>query len=114
MKSWKRTLRLDRAGNRVEVRDRFALAKAAKEITLSLMTPLPMKEKAPGVLSLSGAETGEVCVAFDSKAFRATQEEVPITDARLRGSWGGKLYRILLHAQNPGAEGDWTLRITQG
>jgi hypothetical protein len=113
VKSWKRAVRLDRVQNQVEVRDRFALARAPGEITLTLMTPCRIAETEPGVLTLSAPETPAVKVAFDSKVFRASQEEVPITDKRLQSSWGERLYRITLRARNPGAEGDWRLRIRE-
>jgi phytoene dehydrogenase-like protein len=48
-----------------------------------------------------------------ARVFGATEEEIPLTDGHLRSSWGDRLYRILLHARNPGSAGEWTLRIAQ-
>jgi hypothetical protein len=53
-------------------------------------------------------------VLFDGHALHSTIEEVPIDDARLRASWGTRLYRILLRADSPPAHANWTLRITGG
>jgi hypothetical protein len=112
VRSWKRSVRLDRGRGQVEVRDRYALAQAAREITLTLMTPWRMREAGAGEIALKPEGGPEVRIAFDAKVFRATQEEIPITDGRLRGAWGERLYRILLHAQSPGASGDWALRVS--
>jgi len=113
VKSWKRTLRLERTRNLVEVRDQFALARAPKEIILTLMTPCEMQPTGPGVLSLKAPETPEVQLEFDSRVFQASQEAIEIKDSRLRASWGGRLYRILLRTQNSGKAGAWTLRIRE-
>ena len=113
VKTWKRTLRLQRVPNLVEVRDQFALARAPKEITLTLMTPCAMQQKGPGLLLLRAADTPEVQLEFDGNVFQASQEPIEITDARLQASWGARLYRILLRAQKSGTSGDWNLRIRE-
>ncbi len=106
LKSWKRTLRLDRAGNQVEVSDTYALGKPAGRITLTLMTlPKPV-QNGPGELAL-----GPVKVLYDAGVFRAAIEEIPLKDGRLRGAWGERLYRVLLTAEKPPAAASWRTRI---
>jgi hypothetical protein len=90
------------------VQDRYVLSKAAPDITLTLMSPCPGKITAPGELTLQPAG---VKVLFDAQSLKATTEEIPITDGRLLGSWGNKLYRILLKSDKPGMQGDWSMRI---
>jgi len=52
-------------------------------------------------------------VAYDGQVLHARVEAIPIEDAQLRRSWGGRLYRILLQADAPPLQAAWTLRITQ-
>jgi hypothetical protein len=108
LKSWRRTFRLDRAQNEIEVRDKYEMAKPTGEITLTLMSPCPGKVTAPGELTLLPAG---VKVLFDGQILKASTEEIPITDAHLQSSWGDRLYRILLTADRPALAGDWRMRI---
>src|SRR5579885_585128 len=107
LESWKRTVRLDRARNQVEVVDRFSLDHAAHEITLTLMTPCRVSQK-QGALQLENRAR----VAFDPM-LSASIEEIQLEDARLRNVWGERIYRVLLRAANPPRQGEWTMRITQ-
>lgn len=108
LESWRRTFRLDRERNQVVIRDDYALARAAKEITLTLMTPCRVSLEAPGKLSLAGT----LRVEYDP-ALTPAVEEIPLEDSRLRGAWGERLYRILLRATNPAQRATWTTRFTQ-
>jgi hypothetical protein len=108
LQTWRRTLRLDRARNEVICVDDYALGKAAKTITLTLMTPCKVTVEAPGRLALEKT----VKVLYDAAVFTPSVEEIPLEDHKLRGSWGERIYRILLKAENPAARGKWTTRIT--
>ena len=108
VESWRRSLRLDRARNEIEVLDRYALSKPAKKITLTLMTPCQVKRTGSGELA-----AGPVRVLFDGTALKAAVEEIPLEDSRLRGSWGERMYRVLLEAENPPVRGEWRVRIAQ-
>jgi hypothetical protein len=108
VKSWKRTLRLDRSRNEVGVRDRYSLAKPAA-LTFTLMTPCRPRETASGRVALEGT----VEVVFDGGALKPVVEEIKITDGRLRGAWGERLYRLLLTADRAPAEGEYVVRIRQ-
>lgn len=104
--SWKRTIRLDRARNQVEIADQFSLDHAAKEITLTLMTPCRVNQKS-GALQLEDRAR----VAYDQN-LSASVEEIKLEDARLRSVWGERIYRILLRAANPPRQANWTMQIT--
>jgi hypothetical protein len=108
LRTWRRTFRFDRAKGEIEVRDRYALSKAAGDITLTLMTPCKAAEVSPGELQLDPAG---VRIFFDGQALRPSVEEIAITDGHLRSSWGDKLYRVLLKCAKPGMQGDWRMRI---
>jgi hypothetical protein len=107
LESWKRSIRLDRARNQVEVADEYSLNLAAKEITLTLMTPCRVDQQ-PGTLRLEDRAR----IAYDP-ALSASVEEIKVEDGRLRAVWGERLYRILLRAANPPRQGRWAVRISQ-
>lgn len=113
--SWKRVLRLDRAQNRIEVRDAYILKKRAAPIVQSLMTPCRVSQTASGELTLEieTSSPARVKVLFDPAVFEASIEEIPLEDARLRGAWGERLYRILLSAESPKLRDTWTLGFLQ-
>ncbi len=112
--SWRRMLRLDRARNEVTVEDRYSLKKPAGEITLTLMTPCPVRTGA-GELTLedAGFRSGAVRIRFDRNALSARVEEIPIEDALLKAVWGERIRRILLLASAPPASGVFTVRFAQ-
>jgi hypothetical protein len=105
---WRRVLRLDREKNQVEITDRYRLKRAAGKITLTLMTPVMPRETGAGELALGG-----VRVRYDGRALRPVIEEKTVEDAHLRSVWGERLYRILLTAEKPPAEGSFAVRVTQ-
>jgi hypothetical protein len=80
-------------------------------ITLTLMTPCKVTQKGPGLLSLAVAAGNAIDVLYDGRMFKTAIEEIRLEDGRLRRSWGERLYRILLKADNAGAEGKWSMRI---
>jgi hypothetical protein len=107
LESWMRTLRLDRSANVVELTDEYALKEGIGEITLTLMTPGPVDVSKAGELGL-----GKVRARYDGAVLKASVEEIPIEDARLRGSWGDRLYRVLLKAERPPMRAKWSMRFT--
>jgi hypothetical protein len=111
--AWKRTLRLDRVANTIEVVDDYQLTQAAKVITLTLMTPCAAQVQTAGEITLPMPSGQPVHVAYDGRVLHASVEEIPIEDSLLRRSWGERLYRILLRADAPPIQSKWTLRITQ-
>jgi hypothetical protein len=110
--SWRRTLRLERAANRIVIEDRYALRKAVPQIVFTLMTPC-RAVVSPGEVTLAPAGSGAVRVLFERTSLRATVEEIAISDAALRGVWGERLFRVQLTAAAPALEGAFTLRIEQ-
>ncbi len=112
IRSWNRTLRLDRTKNEIECADEYRMESAPKEITLTLMTCCAVTPS-PGVLSLAVASGNTVKVAFDARAFSPSVEEIRLEDARLRRSWGERIFRVQLKATNPGAQANWNLRFSQ-
>ena len=113
LEAWNRTLRLNRARNEIEVTDDYVLRQPAKNITLTLMTPCAVDTGTPGRLSLAMPGGRAVLVDYDGRALKPAVEEIRLEDARLRGAWGDRLFRILLRADGPPAKASWALRIAQ-
>jgi len=116
LKAWRRTLRLDRAANVVEVRDRYALSQPSGQISMTLMCARRPVEQSPGRIALDGPPlpSGPVRVEFDPRQLTPRIEEIAIEDNRLKHSWGERLYRLLLVAERAPQEGEWSIRIRQG
>jgi hypothetical protein len=112
LESWHRTLQLDRAGNRITVIDDYHLERTAKVITLTLMTPCAAQVGDAGEIRLPMPSGKSVRISYDARALHADLEALPIQDEHLRQSWGDRLYRILLRADNPPQGAKWTLHIT--
>lgn len=110
---WNRTLRLNRIRNEIELLDEYALRQAAETITLTLMTPRVVNIHAPGELSLTTPSGKPVRVNYDAQALVPEVEEIRLEDARLRQSWGDRLFRILLRAKAPPPKTLWAMRISQ-
>jgi hypothetical protein len=110
--AWKRTLRLDRVGNSIEVVDDYQLTQPAKTSTLTLMTPCAAQVQTAGEITLPMPSGRPVRVAYEGRGLHAGVEEIPIEGTLLRRSWGERLYRILLHAHAPPLQSKWTLRIS--
>jgi hypothetical protein len=114
VKSWVRTMRLNR-GKEVIVTEDYALEQPAGEIMLSLMTPCKVESQKEGQLLLATADAGEprvaVRVLYDEAKLKAIVETIPVEDAHLRSAWPGQMTRILLKADKPALQDTWTLRI---
>jgi Heparinase II/III-like protein len=110
--AWNRLMRLNRTSNAVEVVDEYRLLQAAQVITLTLMTPCAAQAQTPGELMLPMPSGPSLRVAYDRQVFHPRIEEIPINDAELRHSWGERLYRVLLQADSPPKQAQWTLRIS--
>lgn len=118
LNSWYRTVRLDR-GQGVTVTDTYDLNKDVSEMTLSLLTASAVDLSEAGKIKLSGLElsngqkSGSGTVRYDAGKFSATMEAIDITDNRMHGSWGSRLYRIVLKTQNPPRQDTWTVAVTR-
>jgi hypothetical protein len=106
---WRRTFRFDRLENRIEIADAYSLNKPANRITLTLMSASKPVAEGGGWLRLGG----NAGVRFEAGALKPSIEEIPLEDPRLRGTWGERIWRILLVAERPPREGRFTLRVSQ-
>jgi hypothetical protein len=117
VKSWVRTVRLNRSGT-IEMTEAFELAEAAGETTLNYLTPLEADTSRPGVVALgSGTEGGQVPVKarleYDATKLAPAVERIELSDVRLAKSWGTHLNRLVLRARSATLKDAWTLRVTR-
>ncbi len=113
LRSWMRTLRLNRLKNEVGLLDEYVLQQSVNTITLTLMTPCLTTIRAPGELLLAVQSGKPVRVVYEARAFVPAIEEIRLDDAHLRASWGDRLFRILLRADHPPTKASWVTRITR-
>jgi hypothetical protein len=107
IETWRRTLRLDRTKNLVEVRDAWVLQKPGGTVQLTLMTAVK-PEISEHVLRLNHG----LHVAVPD-IMSPSVEEIRTEDARLRPVWGDRVYRVLLTVSPASVKGETVLRISQ-
>jgi hypothetical protein len=114
LKSWVRTIRLNRSRH-VAITEEYVLDKPAGRIMLSLVTPCKVSKPQDGRLLLETVDQGgpplAMQVVYDGSKLKPTVETVPVEDARLRDVWPEQLTRILLIADKPAIQDAWTVRI---
>jgi hypothetical protein len=109
VKSWVRTVTLDRVRDRVVVEEDFELERAVP-VSLTVMTPRIATVDPAGSIALklaSGDGTTSV-LKYDGAAIEPKVETIALTDAGLRMSWGPQVYRILLNSKQPVTSGKWS------
>jgi hypothetical protein len=99
VKSWERTIRLNREKN-VEINDVISLNKAS-EITQHLMTCYPSEVINPGEILIHykdpNGKAQDFVVKYNANQMQAMVEKVELTTAEDRGieaKWGDRIYRI--------------------
>jgi Heparinase II/III-like protein len=114
VKSWVRTVTLDRVQNRITIEEDFELAKAVP-VTLTVMTPRVATVEVAGsmLLKLASGESTVSRLKYDGETLEPTVETKVLDDAGLRMSWGSQIYRILLGSKQPVASGKWTYEFAR-
>ena len=111
---WIRTVTLNR-GKNIIIQDKFALEEAKDNLQLTLMSWRKPVLDQEGVIRLENPEETvdlePVVVRYDKKKFQPNVETIPLEDARLRSSWGKKLFRIVLRAKQKPLEDNFAIEI---
>jgi hypothetical protein len=109
VKSWVRTVTLDRVSDRILVEENFDLERAVP-VSLTVMTPRIATVDPIGsiTLKLAAGDGTASRLKYDGVAIEPKVETIELTDAGLRMSWGPQVYRILLNSKEPVARGKWT------
>ena len=108
VKSWVRTLTLDRVRDRVIVEEDFVLERAVG-VALSVMTQRAVDTAKAGsiALRLANSEAKACLLKYDASDLEPKVETIKLEDAGLRESWGDQIYRILLSSKQLVASGKW-------
>jgi Heparinase II/III-like protein len=96
IRSWRRTLRLDRTEPLISVRDSWELSQVSPRTVCYLITPEePLV--AGGTITLPSGLVIDIDATVDGgSAARISVERRDLDDPQLRAVWGGQLYRIVL------------------
>jgi hypothetical protein len=113
LKSWRRTVSLDRTNNVVEISDNYFLKEAVSDITLNLMTSCKVVQSGAGKLTLtSGLGAPPTLITFDAGLLTAIVETIPLDNAELKLNWGSEVFRIRLKTSGAKTSGRLKLTIT--
>jgi len=113
LKSWRRTVRLDRGKNVVEISDSYFLTEAVPEIVLNLMTVCDVKQSGTGQLTLTSAlGAPPTLISFDSELLTATVETITLDNLELNRNWGARIFRIQLKASGAKTSGQLKVTVT--
>jgi len=108
VKSWIRTVTLDRKRDKIVVEENFELEHAAA-VSLTVMTPRLTTVNAGSLTLKPASGEGKPCqLKFDATAIEPKVETIKLEDEGMRESWGNEIYRILLNSKQPVASGKWT------
>jgi hypothetical protein len=110
--NWERTVTLAR-GKEVSIRDSYELSLVRENIRLSLMTSRSPELLPGGRIALTGAGVPPLTLLYDAAVWEGTVEAIPLEDERLKGSWGEKIFRILLVMKGTPLAGSFSVRLTE-
>ena len=114
VRRWRRTVALERGTpGRIVLHDAYALGHRPGSLALHLMASGAVDAGEAGVLRCAGPRRPLV-VRYDAAVFAATVEPSAVEDARLHAVWGDHVYRVVLAARTPTAEGEWALTMAAG
>ncbi|MDR3792426.1 MAG: heparinase II/III family protein [Terracidiphilus sp.] len=114
VKSWVRTVTLDRRRDTITVEEEFTLERA-EAVTLNLMTQREAAVAA-GLLTLKLTQGGgaDCTLKFDAAKLDAKVETIKLSEeGGLKESWGEQVYRIQLNAKQPAASGKWSYEFAR-
>ncbi len=109
LKSLKRSLVLER-GKKITLSDQYELSEVKGPYCVNLLTARKPELESPGNIQL--ADTG-LNIKFSETQFTPAIETVKIDDSRLRGSWGEKIYRIVLTLKEVQDKGKYTVEFSR-
>ena len=112
--SWERTITLNR-GKDVVILDEYHLDEIRENLQMSLMSWCEPELEEEGKIRLRFPEDANSTkfhyIFYDKKKFKVDIETIPLEDARLRSSWGSRLFRIVLTAKEKLLKYKFSLRI---
>ena len=110
IKTWRRSVRLDRTANRAGIEDNYLLAQSTEGVYLSLMTPCEVSIPLAGTLRLVSKQGAPATtIQFDAALLKPEIDTIVLDNERLIHHWGTTIYRIRL--QRPTATASGRLRF---
>jgi hypothetical protein len=123
IRSWRRTIRLDRAsagdhsagdhsagGGKILIEDAWDIDHCPERTVVYLIAAREPRLVAAGRLMIA-ADDGNLAIDYPHADFDAGIEERPVGDPRLTATWGPSVYRITFAARHPGSQGTLHLVI---
>jgi len=109
IRSYSRRAELGPESGRARIVDRLALREGRLTVELPLYTALPPQSESDGrmVWTVDGRRLTMTLNGLTLKAITP----VPIDDPKLGASWGKQVWRIELHGEFAGADGEWSLEF---
>jgi hypothetical protein len=102
-----RSVKLDRTADTVTVADTMKLD-SPETVEYMFLCACRPEISADGIRLFSRSGT-EIAMEYDRKAFEAAAETIEITDGKLRGEWGDRLFRLHLRSRAPSENGSSTV-----
>jgi hypothetical protein len=117
LRSWQRTLRLDRGRGIVVIEDSWDFSHVPEGVTLHLITAAEPRHLSPGRLLIpvpaGPAPADGIVVTYPAPTLTASIEPRALDDSRqLRAAWGPFVYRVTLTATDPAPQETVSLEIT--
>ncbi|MFJ5264748.1 heparinase II/III family protein [Streptomyces sp. NPDC088387] len=110
LRSWVRTVRLVGGDDeRVEIDDHWEIRSAPKSLALHLLVHGDLVVEPGGRADIRPATGRGLQLHWDSSAFTAHAEAMPLSDPAFTRVWGAGIHRLVLTAIRPAAEGRHTL-----
>ncbi|MDO4949361.1 MAG: heparinase II/III family protein [Bacteroidales bacterium] len=110
VRTWNRSYRL--RGNTLHITDKFELSEAMEPNEVNFLAKGKPRLLADGRL-LIAVEGIEALLKYNPKQFVVAIDELPLTDADLRNSWGDRLYHIVFKAIDTPLTGTYDFEITK-
>ncbi|MFC8077744.1 heparinase II/III family protein [Streptomyces sp. NPDC057307] len=104
--TWRRSIRLRRTDDeRVEIDDVWGFAAAPRSLALHLLVSGELSLQPQGRATITPPDGRSLLITWDSSAFTAGAETVPLTDPAFARVWGTTLHRLILTAHQSAARG---------
>jgi hypothetical protein len=115
IKSWKRTLQLNKVKGQVEIKDQFELSENKQAVQQAFMTLCTIDSSVPGKLNLTTSTGDKHILTYDSKKW-SLAVDLPSTDGpeykSFKTKWANRpVQRIIFTSKEKGLQGNYQFTI---
>ena len=115
VKSWRRTVKLDKTKGDIEVKDEYKMDRNPDSLTQTFMTVCNTDITSPGKIIFELPGDKKIFLDYDNKTWNIRKEKMDLItpeDQGLKHSWDGRtIWRILLTAKSPVKDKSISYRI---